>query len=260
MKLSPVDINLQDFPSQLRPYLDGAQVFDSSSSEDAKVLFSNKYGGVFIKIAQHGSLKTESEMTGYFHSRGISPQALEYISLDKDYLITKKADGDDCIHQKYLDYPKKLCDVFAENLRLLHCLDYKDCPIKNRTDDYLKTAERNYKAGHCDKTFLKESGYSSPDDAWNFVQSKKRLLKTDTLLHGDYCLPNVILDDWKFSAFIDVGFGGVGDRHIDIFWGIWTLKYNLHTNDYAKRFIDAYGKDNVDFDLLKLIDTIEIFG
>ena len=93
-----------------------------------------------------------------------------------------------------------------------------------------------------------------------FLQQHKHLLQTDTLLHGDYCLPNIILNDWKFSGFIDVGNGGVGDRHIDLFWGAWTLNFNLHTEAYRDRFFDVYGKDRVDPLRLRVVSAAEIFG
>lgn len=85
-------------------------------------------------------------------------------------------------------------------------------------------------------------------------------MQTDTLLHGDYCLPNIILDNWKFSGFIDLDSGGVGDRHVDLFWGLWTLNYNLKTDKYSRRFVDAYGSDKVDIEKLRLIAAIEVFG
>ena len=85
-------------------------------------------------------------------------------------------------------------------------------------------------------------------------------LKSDTLLHGDYCLPNIMLDDWRFSGFIDLGNGGVGDRHVDIFWGVWTLFYNLKTHKYADRFLDAYGREAVDRDALMAIAAAEVFS
>ena len=69
-----------------------------------------------------------------------------------------------------------------------------------------------------------------------------------------------MLNDWKLSAFIDVGYGGVGDRHIDIFWGIWTLGFNLKTNKYHERFLDAYGRDKVDEALLRVVAAAEVFG
>ena len=86
------------------------------------------------------------------------------------------------------------------------------------------------------------------------------LLKTDTLLRGDYCLPNVIFDDWRFSGFIDLDNSGVGDRHVDLFWGAWTLWFNLKTDNYRDRFFDAYGRDKVDEDMLRIVAACEVFG
>ena len=107
---------------------------------------------------------------------------------------------------------------------------------------------------------MKQCGFKSPDEAWDFVKTNRSLLKTDTLAHGDYCLPNVIFYNWKLSGLIDVGFGGVSDRHVDIFWGIWSLYHNLKTNAFANRFIDAYRRTLVDDEVLRLIASIEIFG
>jgi kanamycin kinase len=45
---------------------------------------------------------------------------------------------------------------------------------------------------------------------------------------------------------------GVGDRHYDLFWGIWTLNYNLKTDKYKDIFLDAYGRSLIDFDRLEL--------
>ena len=69
-----------------------------------------------------------------------------------------------------------------------------------------------------------------------------------------------MLNQWKFSAFIDLGNGGVGDRHIDLYWGLWSLKFNLKTDRYRQRFLDVYGRDKVNEDTLKLIAAAEVFG
>ena len=101
---------------------------------------------------------------------------------------------------------------------------------------------------------------ASADEAWAVVEQHRHLFKNDTLLHGDYCLPNVMLDDWRFSGFIDLGNGGVGDRHVDLFWGAWTLNFNLHTDRYRDRFFDAYVRDKIDLDLLRIVAAAEAFG
>lgn len=71
------------------------------------------------------------------------------------------------------------------------------------------------------------------------VRRLENFAADDVLIHGDYCLPNVILDRFSFRSFIDVGNGGVGDRHFDLYWGLWTLRYNLKTDRYHERFLDA---------------------
>lgn len=72
------------------------------------------------------------------------------------------------------------------------------------------------------------------------------------LIHGDYCLPNIILNNWAFEGFIDVADGGLGDRHYDLAWGLWTLNRNLKSSKYGQRFLDAYGKDCIDKDRLRI--------
>ena len=133
--------------------------------------------------------------------------------------------------------------------------------MQNHSERYINTVISNYKTGNYDKTAFPDSfGYKNAEEAFLVVEKYKNNLKSDTLLHGDYCLPNIMLDNWKFSKFIDLGNGGVGDRHVDVFWGIWTLFFNLKTNEYASRFIDAYGRDKIDTDMLRFIAACEVFG
>ena len=128
----------------------------------------------------------------------------------------------------------------------------------NRTTEYLAKAENNYRTGNYDKSSFPDSfDYRSAEEV---LISGKNALQSKVLLHGDYCLPNIILDNWKFSGFIDLDCAGVGDRHIDLFWGVWTLGFNLKTNQYRDRFLDAYGRDKIDEELLKVVAAAEVFG
>ena len=82
----------------------------------------------------------------------------------------------------------------------------------------------------------------------------------DTFIHGDFCLPNVMIDGGEFSSFIDVGLAGVGDRHIDIYWVLWSLNYNLGTDEYTDYFLEQYGRENVDMNILKIVAEVEAQG
>lgn len=259
MELKPIEITIEKFPKAIQAFMKNSKTYDSSCSELARVIYSDN--GCFIKISPKDTLKREAVETEYMNSLGLSPKVLTYLSDDQDYLVTEKLQGSDCLDFKYLENPKKLCDTLAQTLKMLHSTDYSNCPIQNHTDKYLKLVKQNYISGNYDKTNFPDSfGYASAEEAYKVVIDNSHLLESNTLLHGDYCLPNIILNDWNFSGFIDVGNGGVGDKHVDLFWGLWTLQYNLKTDQYFNRFIDAYGRNSIDLDMLKLVAACEVFG
>ena len=249
-------------PQSLEDFTRGARIFDSSCSPEARVCFIDRDGGYYLKKAAPGTLEREAIMTKYFHSLGLGVEVVDYRTHgDCDLLLTASAMGEDCVAAKYLAEPKRLCDVLATSLRALHETDFSACPVKDRTAEYIATVEKNFASGNYDTSHFPDSfGFATAEDAWRVFSEGKDLLRTDTLIHGDYCLPNVMLDDWKLSSFIDLGNGGVADRHIDIFWGLWTLWFNLKTEAYYTRFLDAYGRDRVNLDTLRTVAAAEVFG
>jgi len=58
--------------------------------------------------------------------------------------------------------------------------------------------------------------------------------------HGDYCLPNVLLDGGRLSGIVDLGRVAVASPEIDLAAGVWTLQYNFGKG-LAPTFLDAYG-------------------
>ena len=261
MDLKPIFADILIYPSELQPFLSGAKLFNSSCSPEAEVIFIDKDCGYFLKSARRGALEREATLTKWFHTKGLSAEVLIYINDERDWLITKKVPGDDCTNAKYLEHPERLCDILAERLSLLHGTDFSDCPVQNHTAKYLAKAKSNYINGIYDKSLFPDNwGYTSAEEAFRVIETQGHLLKCDILLHGDYCLPNIILDDWKFSGFIDLDSGGVGDRHVDLFWALWTLAFNLKTDKYRQRFMDAYGRQNIDEEMLRVIAAAEVFG
>lgn len=253
MKRTLIHPDLEQIPSQFHSLFEHSNVYDSSSSEIARVFYINKDQGYFLKTAPSGSLRREADMTRFFHRYNLAAEVLVYYSEKQDWLLTPRIPGEDCVHSAYLAEPERLCDTLAELLWKFHQIAPQDCPVDNLTEPYLETAVQNYNAG----IFDPRRGCSSASEAWTIVEQNKHLLKADTLIHGDYCLPNIILDNWKFSGYIDVDHGGIGDRHVDIYWALWSLNYNLKTDRYKNRFLDAYGRSKIDLDALRTISAIE---
>ena len=128
-------------------------------------------------------------------------------------------------------------------------------------ESYFSLVKENFRAGRYDTSYFTDIyGDASADEIHSVLLDGKELLNSRVLLHGDYCLPNIILDDWRFSGFIDLGNGGVGDRHVDIYWGAWTLNFNLKTDAYRDRFFDAYGRDKINSEAIRIVAAAEVFG
>lgn len=64
------------------------------------------------------------------------------------------------------------------------------------------------------------------------------------LVHGDFCLPNILIYNKKVSGFIDVEAMGLGDPWIDYSWCIWSFEYNLKSKEYTK---DLLKELNIEF-------------
>lgn len=261
MKRTLLDTVPSHFPEEIRKLCEGVPIYDSSCSPEARVYYLEREGGMFLKINQKGTLKTEALLHSYFSTLHLTSELLDYQSGEYDYMLTRRVHGEDCTYSMYLDTPKRLVDTLAERLRALHETPFSACPVQDRMSSYIALVNENYKTGNYDTSHFPNSfGYTDAQQAYAVAKHAPDALTSRVLLHGDYCLPNIILDNWNFSGFIDLGNGGVGDRHIDLFWGVWTLDFNLHTNKYASRFLDAYGRDVIDTDTLRVVAACEVFG
>lgn len=251
-----IHININDYPTQLQPYFNYNNIYDSSCSNVAQVLYIDT--GFYLKIAPKNSLKQEYENIKWFNKKGLSVEVVKYLSLDKDYLLTKEAIGEDGTH--FIDDPIKLCKLYANTLKKIHSIDINDYIKKDKMEEYLKLAKKNYElCKFKDYVLLKRFNISTKEEAIDYIKNNIHKLKNDTLLHGDYCLPNIVISNEEVKL-IDLDHSGIGDKHIDLFWAIWSLSYNLKTEKYNDYFLELYGVENYDEDVLKLIACIETLG
>ena len=265
MKKTLIDRIPMWLPEEIGRLCDGARIYDSSSSPEAKVYFIDRDGGYYLKSSAAGSLGREALMTDYFHAKGLGAELIYYLSGEGDLMLTRAVSGEDCTHRAYLDEPKRLAALMGDRLRALHELDFSDCPVKDRTGEMISAAEKNYRTDNYSKEHFPDSfGYASGEEAYRALSERRHLLKNECLIHGDYCLPNIMLSDWNFSAFIDLGNAGTGDRHIDLFWGRWTIGFNLGLigksdgEKYSEYFFDSYGRDKIDDERLLAVAAAEV--
>ncbi|MCB5247287.1 MAG: aminoglycoside 3'-phosphotransferase [Candidatus Cloacimonetes bacterium] len=249
MKKIAIKVDASLFPDALRAYLNGARCHDSSCSEAVRTIFIDGPVRAYLKINKQGSLVREMKMIRFMHHHGLAPGVLEYVSENGlDYLLTVALAGEDGIWEGHLSSPGRLAGAMGEYLRLIHNLPVAGCPYTGRSIEMYTQSRHNINRGYADRQII-------PEDlalAAKKLDSLRGLAQDNVVIHGDYCLPNIIMRDFELSGFVDLGTGGVGDRHYDLFWGIWTLRYNLKTDTYRDTFLDAYGRMDIDNDRMEL--------
>ena len=83
------------------------------------------------------------------------------------------------------------------------------------------------------------------------------------LVHGDFCLPNVLLAEGAshelcITGLIDCGRAGIGDRHQDLALAMRSLTYNLGP-DAVSPFLQAYGRTILDPALIEFFTVLDEF-
>jgi kanamycin kinase len=234
-------------PSALQDLFAGSAVEDKSYSKTAKTFrLTRREGAVFVKLASVELLERERLMSEFLHQYGLAPEVLGFGPADEGaYLVTAALKGADGVAPGHLGEPSRLAVVYGESLRQLHELAPERCPVRGRDDELRRLAEASLASGDYDPGHIPEP---LPHAAASLRADRPH--DDQVVLHGDYCLPNILLDGFRLSGFVDLGNGGVGGRHYDLYWGVWALEYNLKSNAYKDLFLDAYGRDRYSAELL----------
>jgi len=116
--------------------------------------------------------------------------------------------------------PKRLVTVLAEALKLLWSVDLTGCPVDQSPEAKVGRAREIVEQGRVnmelvDPETFGETGFDSPAALLRWLEEHKPEMDP-VLSHGDLCLPNIFLEDWQLSGFLDLGRSGAGDRWNDI--------------------------------------------
>ncbi len=247
-------VNLETLclPSKLIKWIGNAPLYENSGLSGARTFYIDNDHGAFLKVAPSKSLFVSSKLQSHLAKHSLSAPIILYISKDKDYLLSESLKGKNGVSNKYLSKPDRLSRTFGLSLKLLHEIDIANFTIKNKMSDLIFMANNSlFLQNHLD-LLSDYIGISYAETAKEEIMSSVGILNNDSIIHGDYCLPNIILDKWRFKGFVDFDEGGIGDRHYDIAWGLWSLAYNFKSSEYGQIFLDAYGRENIDKEALRV--------
>jgi len=175
--------------------------------------------------ATSAELRDERERLVWSASVGIGvPRVLDWQERDgRATLVTSALPGTPAG-----GFPRHRADAVArrlvEFLAALHGIPVRECPFDRRLAVTVPLAAANVAAGRVDETDFdaERRGRTAAGVLADLVAGRERAEALEpadlAVCHGDFCLPNVLLDPdtLEVTGVLDVGRLGVADRHQDI--------------------------------------------
>jgi aminoglycoside 3'-phosphotransferase II len=189
-----------------------------------------------------GELHAEAERLRWLQGRLPVP-ALRYAGEDErhSYLLSGELPGADASDERWQSDPARLVALLAESLLLIHRQPVAGCPFDQRLHTELARAAANVADGVVKADdFDEERAGRSPASLLDELHATRPPDEELVLTHGDYCFPNVVIDGWALSGFIDLGRCGVADRYHDLAQAARSVRRNLGER-WVAPFFAAYG-------------------
>lgn len=204
----------------------------------------------YLKIQPNHSIENlihEKERLEWLQGKLSVPEVLYY---DKDeineYLLMTEIKGMNASDKSYEASLFFLMEVLAVGLRMIHSISIEVCPFNQKLDDKIEEARRRVENGLVDEGNFDEirKGLKAKELFVELI-SKKPINEDLVFTHGDYCLPNIIIDDGKVNGFIDWGRAGVSDKYQDLALAIRSIATNFG-KEYIPFFLQEYGVKELD--------------
>ena len=212
------------------------------------------FDDMVLKIEDESvSVRKQVEIMKWLQGKLPVPKVLEYEEENgKTYLLMSKIAGEMSCDDFYLERPEVLVRALADGLKMLWEVDVCDCPQARDLDAVLKEAhfqvENNLvDIDNVEQDTFGENGFESPRDLLEWLENNRPSYEP-VFSHGDYCLPNVFLQDGQVNGFIDLGRSGVCDKWNDIALCYRSLKHNFD-GVYGGKIYEGFNSDML-FDAL----------
>lgn len=245
------DLSLERLPAGARSHLTAARselIYNPYLAATWRL--EHESGRVtFLKAAPTGtfpSLAAERDRMAWLHARGVPvPEIVDYgYDAEVEWLVTLALPGRPATDEPHLADPETTVPILAEGLRSFHDVEPSGCPFDWTIPRAMEHATARVRSGEVDP-----NGFNEPHRQLSVSQALARLramLPLDepdlVFTHGDYCFPNVMIEDGVVVGYLDLGESGVADRWRDLAVATWSVTWNVGPG-YEDLFLEAYGAE-----------------
>ncbi len=212
-------------------------------------LSSHGQASLFLKIERHPStLEQEVSRLHWLEQKLNVPRVVAFASDGTcDFLLLTVVPGKDATE----DLPGlSLHDrvgLVATGLWQIHRIDIADCPFDRTLDAELCLARTRVEQGLVSEEDLEDHQKGRSIKAiLNDLEERRPSSETAVFTHGDYSLPNIMIDRGRVSGFLDWRDGGIGDPYRDLPIVAKSIVRNWG-EEWVDLFYKCYGlQDGVD--------------
>jgi aminoglycoside phosphotransferase len=208
----------------------------------------------------------EAERLGWMHAVGLPvPAVLQYHEWKgREYLLLTAMPGTAASATRPADRHGAVVAALATGLRLLHATNISACPFDQSRRSRLATAEARLRAGLVAEAKLDAGRQGrSAGDLYAELVATAPATEGRVFTHGDYCLPNVLLEEdgaggLRVSGFVDCGDAGVADPCQDLALCARSVAFNLGA-EWVPPLFARYGLEHVDESKLAWYQRLDEF-
>ncbi len=191
------------------------------------------FDDMVLKIENYTDKSDETVvMLKWLENKIPAPKVICYeICNGKSYTLMSRIKGKMACDEYYMEQSDKMVSLLAEGLKTLWDIDIRDCPRTLPVDYDLTIAEKYVNDNLVDEqdfdySLLNKLGLKNAREILLWL--KKHIPPMEPVLsHGDYCLPNILLENDAVSGYIDLGDCAVSDKWKDISMCYISLKNNF---------------------------------
>ena len=253
-------------PEPLQPFVEGVawtRITIGESLSDIFCLNRSGHAALYLKIAPMAhwmELLREKKRLDWLQGRLPVPDVVGYETDDRnEYLLLTPLPGRHVATLTVEELNEKIVHLLATGLRAIHAIPIHDCPFDMTLDREIERARHNVVSGLVDEADFDGTRLGcSAAELFEELFSKRPADEDLVFTHGDYCLPNVMIDRDEVSGFVDWGRAGVADRYKDIALVVRSLERNTG-EDLTLAFFEAYGLSSPDPDKVEYYKLLDEF-
>lgn len=258
MQLPPIPTELQ---KALRGYVPVREVIGKSGDGVFRLEAPSRQT-LIIKVfdcARADRSQAEAARINWLRSIGIQvPRVLDALSASAGcWLVMECLPGNNATVA--LDKPAVKVHEIGAALASLHSVTADACPFDETLSTKIALAKINVDNNRVDVEDFDDDhlGFGAKE-LFQAMQRLQPSIEEIVVTHGDASLPNMMLNEGKFTGFVDCGKVGRADRYQDLALACRSIKFNLGP-EWVGPFLWSYGATSIDEERMRFYRMLDEF-